>query len=130
VLCSVQAVYQAVNYICTHRPRFQVRAYLSVVTVGEGLLADNKTGVLTGGTRVNPGFQRFGFENHYRAGSFSDLGLGLVVRMVKSSPGVHPKPRFGPILDSTASVSAEETSANVASSPTSPVSPTNYALPL
>ena len=34
-------------------------------------------------------------------GGFSDLGQGLVLIMVKRSPGVHPKPRFGPILDST-----------------------------
>ena len=29
----------------------------------------------------------------------TDLGLGL--GSLKSSPGVHPKPPFGPILDST-----------------------------
>jgi len=44
------------------------------------------------------GFQRFGFDNHFRAGCFSDLGYGLDLRMVKSSPGGNPKPRLGPIL--------------------------------
>jgi len=47
------------------------------------------------------GFQRVGFENHFRAGGFSDIGYGLGLLMVKSSPGVNLKPRFGPILDST-----------------------------
>jgi len=47
------------------------------------------------------GFQRFGFEYHFRAGGFSDLGYGVGLLMVQSSPGVHPKPRFGPNLDST-----------------------------
>jgi len=31
------------------------------------------------------GFQRFGFEKLFRAEGFSDLGQGLVLRMVKSS---------------------------------------------
>jgi len=34
------------------------------------------------------GFQRFGFENHFRSGNFSDLGQGLGLLMVKSSLGV------------------------------------------
>jgi len=45
-------------------------------------------------------FQRFDFENHLRAGRVSDLGEGLGLLMVKSSRGVHPKPPFGPIMDS------------------------------
>jgi len=32
---------------------------------------------------------------------FSDLEYGLGLLKVKSSPGVHPNPPFGPILDST-----------------------------
>jgi len=52
-------------------------------------------------SNISSELQRFGFENHFRAGGFSDLGSGLGLRMIKSSPGVHPKPRFGPILDST-----------------------------
>ena len=45
------------------------------------------------------GFQRFGFENHFRAGVFSGLGSRLGLLMVKSSPGVNLKPCFGLILD-------------------------------
>ena len=47
------------------------------------------------------GFQGFGFVNPFRAGFFSDLGYGSGLLMVKSSPGVTPKPRFGPNLDLT-----------------------------
>jgi len=48
------------------------------------------------------GKQSFGFENRFGAKVFSDLGYGLGLLRVKSSPGVHPNPPFGPILDSTA----------------------------
>jgi len=54
-------------------------------------------------SNVPRGFQRFGFENHFGAGGFSDLGQGVGLLMVQSSPGVNPKPRFSPILDSTGS---------------------------
>ena len=65
-----------------------------------------------GALRVNPepglnlsnlpmGCPRFGFVNPFRAGCFSDLGYGPGLLMVKSSPGVTPKSRFGPHLDST-----------------------------
>jgi len=51
------------------------------------------------------GFQRFEFQKLFRADFFfSDLGQGLGLLMVKRSPGVNancPKPRCGPILDST-----------------------------
>ena len=46
-------------------------------------------------------FQKFGCVNPFRAGAFSDLGYGFGLLLVKSSPGVTPKPRFGPNLDST-----------------------------
>jgi len=47
------------------------------------------------------GFQRFGFVTPFRPGGFTHLGLWLGLLMVKSLPGVSPKPRFGPNLDST-----------------------------
>jgi len=46
-------------------------------------------------------YQRFGFDNHLRARGFSDLGRGLGLLMVKSSPEVNPNPRFGPIMNSS-----------------------------
>jgi len=48
------------------------------------------------------GFQSFGFENRFGAKVFSDLGYGIGLLRVGRSPGVHPNPPFGPILDSTA----------------------------
>ena len=55
--------------------------------------------------RISRGdFRDFGsrhFSGLNPQGGFSDLGQGLVSLVVKSSPGVNPKPRFGPILDST-----------------------------
>ena len=53
------------------------------------------------------GLQTFGFVDPFRAGGCSDLGYGLGLLMVKSSPGVTPKPRFGPNLDSTEPAAGE-----------------------
>jgi len=46
-------------------------------------------------------FQRFGFENHFGAGGLSYLGYGIGLLRVKSSPGIHQNPPFGPLIDST-----------------------------
>jgi len=82
------------------------RAQQRVVSIPEGGRGDTGRGLRDGSldapSNLPKGFQRFGLEQFFRAGFFfSDFGEGVVLLMVKSSPGVNPKPRVVPVLDST-----------------------------